>query len=560
MASSRGRSRRREDVDAVGESHISAVSQGSSSGSSSSSSSSEGPLPTYSYLVFKHVLALLPTIIFLITFAILSFKQRCRLPIRQRKDEDSRLSNAHCNRILGPFSELGWSFFLLGITGYAAVHKVRSLIGKVSKLSLKLWRYLSSKKKKSTASSSRTSTMLTCALGAAFTEAFRIPLLVTAIAIVLAQVTLRNHNRQQRNTSSMHTSTTLPEQLQWAAMLDSRDARFRIAVWVALGWATAGFLTTSVKLLHNLSLYAPVYLDDNDDDEDTHGVIGRPHPTLDEEEEEEDEDDPRTPRTPHNETNRATSSAQRIAAAIHRDDWEEADSIYRGQVPENNRPAEDKIAHPSPLKLNSASASRSQSTTGRRRRPNASQDYFGVDAHDHADVQPNTSAVSIPEEMNVIAQLEDQVDRLVAARRRVKLEQVLGASLPELPSTLAALWRIDDALWSVGSILLMASAVAIGQGPILSTSAGTGNEEPLFDVSKHHGGKDHYTKEDTATMWPDTSAVLPTYVVLVTLHWGFNSVFALALPTWGWPTVTYSSLLVGIAIMVLGLARWGLVM
>lgn len=55
-----------------------------------------------------------------------------------------------------------------------------------------------------------------------------------------------------------------------------------------------------------------------------------------------------------------------------------------------------------------------------------------------------SSTTSSASELSMIHRLEEQIDRLVAARRRVKLEQSLGASLPELPSALAALWRLGE--------------------------------------------------------------------------------------------------------------------
>lgn len=56
----------------------------------------------------------------------------------------------------------------------------------------------------------------------------------------------------------------------------------------------------------------------------------------------------------------------------------------------------------------------------------------------------SSTSSSDESELSMIAHLEDQIDRLVAARTRVKLEQSLGASLPELPSALAALWRLGE--------------------------------------------------------------------------------------------------------------------
>lgn len=66
-------------------------------------------------------------------------------------------------------------------------------------------------------------------------------------------------------------------------------------------------------------------------------------------------------------------------------------------------------------------------------------------------------------EDDAIIRLESQIDRLVAARTRVRLECSLGASLPELSVLLAGIWRLDHVLWSAGSLLLLSSAVALGK-------------------------------------------------------------------------------------------------
>lgn len=571
----------------------------SSVSSSSSTSSNDTPSwPSYSYLVFSHVVALVPTVAFLITFGILSLRQRCRLPLREHSDEDSRLSYAHCSRMLGPTSTLGWSFFLMGITGYAAVNKIRSLISRASVLIYKVVKFYvprSGREKQQQEDESTGFTILTCALRAAFTEAFRIPLIVTATAVVLAELTLRNHNRQQRHSKEFDADLgafvqqltedepPLRNFIRWT-MLDPRDARFRVAVWLALGWGTANFVTGSVKLLRNLTLYTPLYLAESegeivlprDETDDEEVQAGFRSSGKDREQSHEVENDPRTPgSTAHRRVVTPGASMDVTSSSTpgppYTYDHSEGDSIYRGQVPETSRPAgyqrpgghvRGQLSRPKWLVRNRSGLSRRRrSETDREARESAGatgaddsqgSDYFG------ASVRPHIHNAEADDEsaMSMMLELEDQIDRLVAARRRVNLERSLGASLPELPPALAALWRLDDALWSVGSILLIASAIAIGQGPILSTSAGTGNEAPS-NLMSHH--KHHYTKEDTASMWPDYQAIGTTYLALAVLHSGFNSAFTLALASWGWPAVTYSSLLVGMGVMVAGLARWGLV-
>lgn len=482
----------------------------------------------------------------------------------------------------------------MGLTGYAAVNKIRSLISRASALVFRVATQNRAYGKTDQGEDSKSGTILTCALRAAFTEAFRIPLIVTATAVVLAELTLRNHNRQQEHTKEVVFNPLPLDPVIWAvkdnpaiwsgfrwSMLDARDARFRVAVWLALGWGTANFLTGSVKLLRNLTLYTPLYLDEEVQGEVKGGssvgvgiVDEEAVPVSPTSNHRDVEGDPRTPGSVYPTHLGGAHSAE----PSYTHEYTEGDSIYRGQVPETRKPA----IHQRPGHSTTGSRfhltrprwlirSKSGRSTRRRRSSShsghqasadiaaestAQDDYFGAVVASGEDADDGASDDEAASERSMMVKLEDQIDRLVAARRRVKLEQSLGASLPELPAALAALWRLDDALWSVGSIMLIASAVAIGQGPILSTSAGTGNEVP--SIVLHHR-KHHSTKEATASLWPDLEDIAATYAALSILHSGFNSAFTLALASLGWPVVTYSSLLVGIAIMVAGLARWGLV-
>lgn len=171
------------------------------------------------------------------------------------------------------------------------------------------------------------------------------------------------------------------------------------------------------------------------------------------------------------------------------------------------------------------------------------QDYFGTfeDLDGGEELYDEERAA----EDGAINRLESQIDRLVAARTRVKLERSLGASLPDLPVVLASLWRLDAALWSVGSLLLISSAVALGQGRELFAP------RPLDRVADLR----HHRSASTAApqLFPSLESIAVTFTVLSGLYAIFNSFWKLALASW---MITYPSLLVGLGLLLAGLARW----
>lgn len=284
--------------------------------------------------------------------------------------------------------------------------------------------------------------------------------------------------------------------------------------------------------------------------------------------------------------------ADKIAKAIDEEQWGEADSIYRGEVPEFSQPsvverpsAVPDAAERSPLVGPSAARNRDKSprstlamarqriqtlvmgrkvgddgsTKGKSPLQNSwssqqEQQTSGQETSEYMDPEEEQLA----SELDALTRLEDQIDRLVATRTRVKLEQSLGASLPELPVALAALWRLDNALWSVGSLLLLAAGVALGQGdelfspPDLHITGDAG--DAAVSAGRHHGHR--HRPQPEQRLFPTLDSLWITFTILTVLYAVFNSVRKLALSRWN---ITYPSLLVGLALVVAGLARWGLV-
>lgn len=504
-----------------------------SDSSFSTSSTSSSTLPSYSWLILSHALGIVPTLLFLAAFTAAALKQPCRLPKPTKCGGEQHLNEdkaaQHCSQLLGPASMLSWSLFLLSVAAFTAAHKVRNLISRLCTLALRLGRACSLASMRSSLPSPRASltprvpdetsrydllakneddtaaTIFSFVSRALFTEGFKILLIVVASAVVLAKTlvdvagdqdvasslpasTLRHHSKQQRH---------VPRFTQ----LEAQDGRFRIAVWLALGWATAELLSGTVQLFRQLSMYSPTLLDEAGE---AFLLGGHGEGGIIEEEDEDDLDVVGGVDLPH-------SLAQGKAAQQEGEAPSEQGSIYRGQNP-------------------GAAALSSARQTLQSQRPRSSSSSSSAASH----TPPQLDATAI-------RRLESQIDRLIAARTRVKLERTLGASLPDLPVAISAVWRLDSALWSTGSVLLLSAAVALGQGVT------------LFGSGRH---RDEEAREGQPRLFPAAADLWITFTVLAALYAVFHSVWRLALASW-W--VTYPSLLVGLGMVVAGLARWGLV-
>ncbi|KAN0064698.1 hypothetical protein ACQY0O_002328 [Thecaphora frezii] len=157
---------------------------------------------------------------------------------------------------------------------------------------------------------------------------------------------------------------------------------------------------------------------------------------------------------------------------------------------------------------------------------------------DAASVSSRTSTASdTASELDV--ELEDQVQQLLLAKERAEIECVLGAPLPDIPVVLCSLWRLDAMLWSMGSGLLLSAIFAHSQGTLsFLTPHG-------FSISKDFH------------LFPMLHDYVFTFSSLVLLHAAISGLWATSLASIGFASATYGSLLVGISLLVVGLARWG---
>lgn len=57
---------------------------------------------------------------------------------------------------------------------------------------------------------------------------------------------------------------------------------------------------------------------------------------------------------------------------------------------------------------------------------------------------------------------------------------------------------------------------------------------------------------------PPIGGYIYTFLALAVLHTAVSTLWSTSLPTFGFASATYGSLLLGIALLVAGLARWGL--
>ncbi|CAO1621151.1 unnamed protein product [Parajaminaea phylloscopi] len=579
------------------------ASTSSRSTSDSSISARGDSAPSYPYLILSHVIGLIPSITLLLGFAALTLRIPCHLPLvadNNGNDANER-SQARCSALLGPGSWLSWSLYLLAIASYAAAHKVRNLISRFCSLTLRIVRvsFLGLGSELETRydvlakdDDDAATTIFAFVSRALFTEAFKIMLIVAASGLVLGKTYVDSLNAGGQAQSSASDELLVGERLSTAAThrvadsirfskLDPIDGRFRIAVWLICGWTTTELLSATIQLFRQLAMYAPLY----GPAEDAHGMPDTEHSELG------DAETP-TPHVDHTYAEHRFADPERQFAPSSRDPEDGESSIYRGlqgstrpvggsDVAERQRATlsvhrahqlEDS-GRSTPKSTLAKARQRIQRMISHPRSDSVAQrlpehadagehnDYFGDVARVHDMLPPgprsgtsqDQSTISVMAEENAVARLESQIDRLVAARTRVRLEQSLGARLPDLSVLLAGLWRLDHVLWSIGSLLLLSSAVALGQGEHLFEPAPRPHGvafEALGRGSRHHG------QLPPAQLFPRLDAIALSFTTVAVLYAVINSVWKLALASW---MVTYPSLLVGLGLLVGGLARWGLI-
>lgn len=148
-------------------------------------------------------------------------------------------------------------------------------------------------------------------------------------------------------------------------------------------------------------------------------------------------------------------------------------------------------------------------------------------------VHPESSA---SEDDDTNEEEELSLDEVLLVREKAELEEQLGEALENVSTATIALWRLDSVLWNLGSSLILFASLTHAQGCPGDRSL-DGN---VYDFLP----------------FPSLSAMWPSLVLLVSLHTLATTVWMMALPRLGLISITYASMLVGLALLSLGLGRW----
>lgn len=145
---------------------------------------------------------------------------------------------------------------------------------------------------------------------------------------------------------------------------------------------------------------------------------------------------------------------------------------------------------------------------------------------------PNASSLGSSLSGNELEELA--LDELILMREKAEFEEQIGDYMENVPPAIITLWRLDTVLWQVGSCLLIGAALTAAQGCSLLDADGTYEFVPF----------------------PPFSAFQSTFWALVLVHGLSTTVWTLSLPRIGLTTVTYLSMLLGLLLLVSGLAWW----
>ncbi|WFD36407.1 hypothetical protein MCUN1_003286 [Malassezia cuniculi] len=135
---------------------------------------------------------------------------------------------------------------------------------------------------------------------------------------------------------------------------------------------------------------------------------------------------------------------------------------------------------------------------------------------------------------------EDNLSIMVLLREKDELEAQLGEPLENLSAATVALWRIDSVLWNLASSLVISASFSLAQG---CSSIGKGNNPNPYPF----------------LVFPPFAHMASMFSILVLIHTVVTAAWMILLPRFGATTVTYMSLLLGLGLFFVGLARWGAV-
>lgn len=132
---------------------------------------------------------------------------------------------------------------------------------------------------------------------------------------------------------------------------------------------------------------------------------------------------------------------------------------------------------------------------------------------------------------------EMPLDEAILVREKAELEEQLGELLENVSPATITLWRLDSVLWNVGCTLMLSASLTHAQGCL---------GDPTTIGSTY-----------AFVPFPSISAMWPTLLLLVSLHTVATTVWMVLLPRLGLISITYTTMLVGLALLSAGLGRWG---
>ncbi|PWZ02134.1 hypothetical protein BCV70DRAFT_198411 [Testicularia cyperi] len=514
---------------------------------------------SYRRFYFWHVLALLPTLVVILSAlaASLYVRQFCHLQNRDpaavahpgsrgAHARHSSYERGRCRDILDV--QLLLSTLALGLVGWLASYTSRkACFALADKLIPRLFRFTISPFSRPSSGqnvpTTRSAQFLTgskegvivtvsVAMQALIAESLRVLSFFWACCILVTALYL--YPKQDAHTSatasrlfpSLAAADTEPHFPDWAWRLSFRDPRFFVATWSSIAWALAEFGFGAFQILHQVSLYRPSITDD---------IATGALPDLSADYSGGIRGDER-----HGQSGFSLLSVGRANGKAKRATASQALEQARQRLLEPSNPAN--------VPNYGSTVSQTNATVSTQRlQGQTAGDYENDDDDDndddedrlvqeaeHSDFASSTSISLLDQE------LEEEVERFLVAKERAEVEAVLGVPLPEIPVALCALWRLDAMLWSVGSSLLLSSSFTHAQGSLGHLS------HSRFDLSDHF------------VLFPEFVNFSATFICLVVLHTIVSSLWATSLPNLGFATTTYASLLFGLGIMIAALARWGL--
>ncbi|EPQ29436.1 uncharacterized protein PFL1_06942 [Pseudozyma flocculosa PF-1] len=494
-------------------------------------------LKAYHRFLFQHCVALVPTLIALVVAFCVSFQARttCNLQTIDRNHKATHASLS-CHQLLDIQTIALCS--CLGVTAWLASYASRRAS----------WSFASSlvfvgalthspdRRRPASADPQRFIVGIAVLLQSLLTESLRIFSFYLASCILLARLH-EQLDEASRASPSLQSSRHHREPPPWAWQASFHDPRFFIAIWVSLAWSLIEFVSGASQILRQLALYKPWQGSEAPFAFDASSAWSRvsffrPGAAARDAELGEAASQPYAQRIKALAVSRSSTWTAPSAGTIT-----PGKAAMRTDGPGTSQAVADQAQRRNYGTMSGPQVARPDNAEARSRAPTSGPGGQHISEAEQASTSSFTTSSTASSELDM--ELEDQVQQLLLAKERAEVEAVLGAPLPSISVALCSLWRIDAMLWSMGSGLLLSAIFAHSQGS-------------LGDLTKRG-----FSISVGFNLFPSLPEYAGTFGFLVLLHAAVSVVWATSLPTIGFASATYSSLLIGISLLLAGLARWG---